>query len=381
LHTIAGLTAASGGPSRSVSALCEHLARQGMRVELLSLDAGPSFGKPLTPPEDLVRTTLVPCRFSLRLRLVWSHAYRRTLETICRDRQVGLIHDHGMWLPTNHSSAAVARKLKLPFIVSPRGMATEWALQHKSFKKRLAWLLYQRRDLRSATVLHATSQQEAQDLRALGLRQPIAVIPNGIATPPWQEPNNGREPRTVLFLSRISPVKGLLNLVQAWAAVRPKNWRMVIAGPDEEGHRAAVEAALRDCEVAADVSFVGQVANDKWALYRSADVFILPTLSENFGIVVGEALACGVPVITTKAAPWEELLQHNCGWWVETGVEPLAEALREALAATDAQRREMGLRGRKLIEAHYTWCELARKMESVYRWLTAGGPRPECMVE
>jgi glycosyltransferase involved in cell wall biosynthesis len=118
----------------------------------------------------------------------------------------------------------------------------------------------------------------------------------------------------------------------------------------------------------------------KWELYRRADLFILPSHSENFGMVVAEALACGLPVITTKGTPWEALTQHRCGWWVDVGVEPLADALRAAMALDDAERCEMGSRGRRLVEHEYTWSIVAKQMVSVYRWVLGQAERPACLI-
>ena len=105
----------------------------------------------------------------------------------------------------------------------------------------------------------------------------------------------------------------------------------------------------------------------KVAAYRHADLFVLPTFSENFGVVVAEALSHGLPVITTRGAPWADLETHGCGWWVDIGVEPLAEALREAMSLTDEERRAMGENGRRMVEAKYRWESVAQEMEKVYK--------------
>jgi glycosyltransferase involved in cell wall biosynthesis len=307
-----------------------------------------------------------------------------------------MLHDSGLWLPTNHAAAQVARATGVPFIVSPRGMLTAWALRFRGLKKRLAWHLYQQRDLQTASVLHATSHAEADGFRVLGLKQPIAIIPNGVELPPAPRPSNGREingegvsrppspsrVRTLLFLGRIHPVKGLLNLVSAWASARPKGWQVVLAGQNESNHQAVVEAAIREHQLQPDFEFIGPVDGPaKWDLYRSADLFVLPSHSENFGLAVAEALACGVPVITTRGTPWEDLEIHRCGWWVEIGTAPLANALREAMALTDGERREMGERGRGLVESKYAWPRIAKQMKAVYEWMLGVAFKPECISE
>lgn len=380
LHVVASLLPTSGGPARTVPRLCEELSRRGADVEIVTLDKGRSRGAPLVPGRDLVRTTFVPCRSIRRLRLLWAPSFSRALRERCRDMGAQIIHDHGVWLHTNHVAAGVSRELGLPLVVTPRGMLTEWAFRYKPWKKRIAWKLYQRSDLGSAKLFHATSDQEADGLQALGLRQSVAVIPNGVDVPARRAPAPRNGPRKLLFLSRINPTKGLLDLVDAWASLRPDGWRVIVAGPDESNYKAVVQEAIRARGLEGAFSFTGSVdGEDKWELYRSADLFVLPTYSESFGVVVAEALACGVPAITTRGAPWQELASERCGWWVEMGVAPLVSALREATALSDEERREMGRRGKALVAKRYSWCSVAEKMVGVYDWLLAGGRPPECV--
>lgn len=379
------------------------LAEQAVEVGVLALSYGAQNCELMIPPEP-VRTTFVPCRSALARRLKWSRAFSPTLLKHCQPATDLVLHDNGIWLPTNHAAARVARQTGAPRIVSTRGMLTKWAFQYRGQKKRLAWWLYQRRDLQQAKVLHATSHQEAAEFRELKLTQPIAVVPNGVTLPPphqpadspihrFTEPAYHRTPdapthrRTVLFLGRIHPIKGLLNLVEAWAEVKRSGvggqrsmWQVVIAGQDENGHKAEVEAAIRERQLQQDFRFVGAIDGPaKWDVYRSANLFVLPSHTENFGLVVAEALACGLPVITTRGTPWEELVTRGCGWWTQIGAEPLARALREATTLTDAERQEMGRRGRRLVADNYTWPAAAQKMLAVYRWMLGQGERPGCV--
>ena len=182
--------------------------------------------------------------------------------------------------------------------------------------------------------------------------------------------------RTALFLSRIHPVKGLLELVDAWGQVRPAGWRMVITGPDEGGHRAVVDARVLAQGLAADFAFIGAVDGaKKTALYRSADLFILPSFSENFGVVVAEALTHGLPVLTTQGTPWQDLPAHGCGWWVPADARSLADALRQATSLTDAERQAMGEQGQDYVR-RYDWQAIARQMLAVYQWILGQGDRP-----
>ena len=383
VFTIADLIPERGGPSRTVPALCSALASEGASVELVTMDSGGKDCRTLAPPGP-VRTEFVQCAGPISRQLRWTPQFNARLQARCGVTRETILHDTGLWLPTNHAAASVARKLRLPFIVSPRGMLTQGAIQYRGWKKKFAWRLYQRRDLECAQVLHATSREEVDGFRNAGLCQPIALVPNGVELPPPPNsklPTSNSDHRTILFLSRIHPVKGLLNLVEAWAAVRPEGWRVVVAGENDSGHQRDVEKAIRQHQLEKDFDFPGPVDGErKWDLYRSADLFVLPSHTENFGLVVAEALACGLPVITTKGAPWEQLVTHKCGWWVEIGAEHLARALAEAVMATDAERQETGCRGRELVESKFTWKPIAQRMIAVYEWMMGGAAKPECVV-
>jgi glycosyltransferase involved in cell wall biosynthesis len=157
---------------------------------------------------------------------------------------------------------------------------------------------------------------------------------------------------------------------------------MVVCGPDECGHTEQVKRAVAEAGLSGEFEFKSLVNGvEKEALYASADLFVLPTFSENFGIAVAEALAAGVPVITTTGAPWEELRTRQCGWWIDIGVEPLAVAMREATLLSDQERYEMGQRGRRLVEEKYAWPQIGRDMLAVYQWVLGQGPQPECVIE
>jgi len=384
VSVIATLTKSAGGPTFSVAALCEAAANAGVKHSLVTVQA--PTGKPEHLPNlDLVETIRVGgFRFQTD-RFFWSPAFKATLRSFCRTRGVDVIQSHGMWTQPNHVAACVARELGLPFIVSAHGTLEPWAWRHHSWKKRPAWWLWVHRDLRSAVVLRATARQEVEAMRTLGLRNPIALIPNGVDLPPVCQRSEIRDQkpgvRSALFVSRIHPKKGLLNLVEAWSRVRPVGWRVVVCGPDECGHTEQVQRAVAEAGLSGVFDFKSPVYDaEKAALYASADLFVLPTFSENFGLVIAEALAAGVHVVTTKGTPWEELHTHRCGWWIDIGVEPLAAALREAVALSDEQRRNMGRRGRRLVEENYGWPKIGRDMKAVYGWVLGRDPMPECVI-
>lgn len=303
-----------------------------------------------------------------------------------------LIHIHALWSPVLHKIAKWAYKNKIPVVWSPHGMLTPWAMNNKKWKKLLAWWLYQRWDLKKASLIHATAQSEVDDVRRMGLKNRVVVSPLGVKIDDRVERVERADgKKTLLFVSRVQRKKGLVNLVRAWAqlkndistrsacSTRLNNWIIRIVGPDQEGHTAELKSLCNELGVVRDFEFVGpKYGEGLQQEYASADLFVLPTHSENFGSVVIEALAHGVPVICTKGAPWYELEGYTnsqlttlnsklkCGWWIDVGVEPLAKTLAAAMELSAAERRGMGLCGRKLVEAKYTWDAVVNAMVKGY---------------
>ena len=283
-----------------------------------------------------------------------------------------LIHLHGIWAPQIHVAVKVAQKLGIPYIQSPRGMLDPWAMAQKRWKKAIAWWFYQRADLKRARAFHVTAQAEADHVRGWGFRQPVWVVPNGVVVPevlPERPPVT--DVKTALFLSRLHPGKGLMTLAEAWGCIRPNGWRMRVVGFDGYGERARVEARLKALGILQDWIFEEPLDDvRKWEVFRSADLFVHPSVSENFGISIAEALYAGLPTIATTGAPWQELQTHRCGWWIEpNSVDALEAALREAFGLSDAERVVMGDRAHRLILQNYLWPIIGRRMSEAYRTL------------
>jgi glycosyltransferase involved in cell wall biosynthesis len=208
LHTVASLKRSQGGPSVSVSRLCTALGAHGAQVGLLSQNDASSLDDCILPASRRVQTRLVRQIPAMGQRLAWSPFFHGALVEECRRQKIQVIHDHGLWLPSNHAAARCARTLGLPFVVHPRGMLEPWALSYRAWKKRIAWKLYQQKDLASASLLFAASSKVAESIRAAGLRQPIAILPNGVDMPRWEPPVSRQDIQTALFLSRVHPKRG-----------------------------------------------------------------------------------------------------------------------------------------------------------------------------
>jgi len=292
-----------------------------------------------------------------------------------------VLHAHGLWMFHSLACMLYAGQTKKPYVVSPHGMLEPRAFGMKAWKKKPVWMTWERRVVHNAAVLHCTSEIEGRHLRERGFRQPLAVIPNGTQLPPdFGDRRATRRERVVLFLSRIHPIKGLIELVDAWKLLKPKGWRLRIVGPDDHRYSRVIARHAVLAGVAETIEFSEAVYGDsRWAAMHDADLFILPSLSENFGNVVAEALVSGVPVITTTATPWKALPSRGCGWYVEPQPESLAMALEEAIGLSDAERWEMGSNGRTWATSEFSWPKIAREIWSVYEWILGRGPRPACV--
>jgi glycosyltransferase involved in cell wall biosynthesis len=372
-HVIASL--AGSGPAYAVRRLSCGLSELHVGVQVHTL-------MPLPRQSDdgccVVGYRVTP---ALR-RLGISSDMRRGLGAIAAD----ILHNNGVWMMPNLYAGIAAGQRGLPLVFSPHGMFSKWSLAFSRRRKQLAWwCLGQRRAAAATACFHATAESEAEDIRRLGFRQPIAVIPYGIDLPDLgsTEPPADRDGRrTMLFLSRIHPKKGIPILLCAWRRLERQfpDWDLVVAGPEECGHLAEVQELARALDLER-VSFPGPAyADDKQTLYRRADCFVLPTHSENFGIVVAEALSSGVPVITTTGTPWQELEARGCGWWIELSEQNLAQALETAMSLPEERRTEMGYKGRLWMEQSFGWPGIAAELKSVYEWLLGGGPPPACVL-
>jgi glycosyltransferase involved in cell wall biosynthesis len=314
-------------------------------------------------------------------RLGRSPEMKQWLSMMAASQSVDLIHNHSLWMMPNIYPGQVARRQNIPLMVAPRGTLSVWAMKSGTSVKRIFWPLVQRPALAATTCFHATAMSEYQDIRRMGFRQPVAIIPNGIDIPDLH-PSVEKNDRTLLFLGRIHPVKGLDMLLPAWQVVQERftEWKLRIVGPDNAGYLSQMKqmATVLNLE---RVEFTGPLFGpQKWQAYRDADLFILPTYSENFGMAAAEALAAGTPVIVSKGAPWSGLNTRQAGWWIDIGVGPLVACLELALAESPADLSARGLRGREWMKAEYSWQHIGRQMAETYEWILNGGTKPEWII-
>jgi glycosyltransferase involved in cell wall biosynthesis len=362
-----------GGPIRSVHGLSAALVRCGhdVHVYTTTLDGSSDLDVPVDQPVDIdgVKVHYFPVP-ALR-RIVWSPALGHRLQESVRDFDI--VHTHGAFLWPMWMAARIAARNAVPYVVTPHGMLIREAVRRRSRWIKTAWInLIERKTLAQAAAVQVTARLEGEDLLAQRLARPqsLALIFNGLDSPSQhvplaQTPYAGLPPRYALFLSRINWKKGLERLIAAWQHVPALP--LVIAGNDEEGYQPKLVALAQSLGLGQRVLFIGPVSDaHKWALYEQAQVFMLPSYSENFGIVVAEAMAMGCPVVVTPDVGVAEHVQ-SAGAGIVVGNEPAElSAAVNTLLGNEPARLEMGRRGRELVREQFAWSGVVDQMEQLY---------------
>ncbi len=317
------------------------------------------------------------------LRFLISPTIFFKLRTLKKD--IDILHQHGIFMPISWISLLLNKRLKV--IISPHGFLEPEKLKVSSFKKKMALLLYERKNLNECDCLVACSHQEAISLRDFGFSQPIVILPNGVHNSMIKKNESvsndftfklkygiNKESKILLFLSRVHPFKGLKLLLESIVIIkeefRKNDWIFVIAGTDELNHTNELKIFVHKHNIGDIVRFIGpQYNNDKIIAFDSANCFILPSIGENFGIAVLEALARGLPVITTKNTPWSELQDNSCGWSVERNKNEFIRIILKLFSFDDNHLIKMGKNGINLVKDNYTWPRIAEQTICMYNWV------------
>lgn len=357
-----------GGPSRSVRAIANAQARLHASVELLTTGEAPAAS-----PDDVAAQHVFPRIFPRKIcRSPRLNAHLATHRFDC-------LHYHSLWLLPLRYAMNAARRTNTPLVLSPRGMMTEWAWNHHRKRKELAEKFLHPGAFQAAAGWHATSEDEANDIRRLGFTQPICVAPNGVEVPEtstleaarrhWLKlcpALNGR--RVALFYSRFHQKKRVRELIELWLARPRPDWVLLVVGLPEE-YSVADLAAQVSAAGASDRIFVFDGTGQP-APYAVASLFLLPTHSENFGLVIAESLAAGVPTLITDTTPWLGMNVRRAGWcapWTAYNT-----ALSNALEQSPEILAEMGGIGRAWVARDYGWESPARKLLEFYPTLSRG---------
>lgn len=380
LHVIAGMAPRYGGPLLSCLGLCYELARRGeqMAIYTTNIDGDSDLDTPL---EQAVWDQGVEIRYfpvqtprSYTLSLPLARALKTAIP------QYDLVHIYSLYLFPPTVAAYYCRRYNVPYLVEPHGTLDPYLFQRHRGRKWLYERVFEWRNLNQAAAIRFTTAEEQELTRPLNLRAPGVVIPIGIDSPPdegtipvgtfhtaWPET---QDKKLLLFLSRLHFKKGLDILTKAFGLIARQrdDVHLVLAGPDDQGYGVQVRDWLAAEGVLAKCTFTGMLlGKEKWAAFRDAAVFVLPSYTENFGIAVVEAMAAGVPVvISDKVNIWREVTDAGAGVAVGCDAQELCDALLPLLANPETGK-VMGLRGRQLVEQQFSWDVIGDRMLQVYR--------------
>lgn len=359
LHVVQSLEPLQGGGLGKAALDLHQAFRQEGIVSRLATTTGSSYKESWPNVTQWQRQGPDPLFFSLGLYKSAHHLIKDT----------DFVHFHGFYTSLSWIIGHETRKGGRKQINHPHGFFEPYILQRSRWKKRLAHLLFETKNMRHANLWRALTLKEADQIRAQGITAPIVVAPNGIHLSEFDAPVPVLEKtkHRILFLARLHPKKGLTLLIPAWAMVSKRfpDWELIIAGPDELGHKSEIKDLVTQCGVADSVNFIGPVlGRDKISLLHSADLFVLPSFSEGFSVGILEAMACKVPVLATDACNFPELQSHGGGWLCSPTQESLTKALETALRDLESESQDRGISARKLVEESYTWPAIVNTLAS-----------------
>ncbi len=376
---IANLAPRYGGPSKACGEMARAVAQLGHQVSIYTTNQdGP--GELAVPLERPVYKDGVEIRyFAIQPPRFWGTSLPLARALQQKIPAVDLVHLHSLYLFHNLVAGHYCRQYAIPYLMRPQGTLDPFIYRRHRWRKSLMELLFEHRNIRRAAALHFTTAEEAELAAPFTFQTPGLVVPLGIACEEFAvlpEPGRFRalhpeigDKRIILFFGRINFKKGLDILAKAFGVVTRsrKDVHLVIAGPDNEGWGDKVRGWLNDEGLLGRTTFTGMLLGlEKLAVLRDADMFVLPSYSENFGIAVIEAMAAGLPVIISdKVNIWREVQTGGAGRVIPCDAGALAEQIIELLAQPGLAQ-EMGRNGRTLIQECFQWPRIAQNLVAAY---------------
>lgn len=388
LHVIPSIAPRYGGPSEVICSMVAALNRGGVvTAEVAATDADGPGGRLSTADVPAgMKVHLFPRNFSEE----WK--FSRGLRTWLGEQagEYDLVHIHSVWSFASAAAARAAARRRVPYIVRPAGMLSDYSWNRQGWKKQAYWKLIENRTFREAAAFQATSEAEASEIRGARADARVYVIPNGVEDSAFTTPRDATSLRQLcgpaagelpilLFLSRLHPKKGIVDrLLPAVAAMRSPAFLAIVGGDDPHapGYADEVRRAIDRLGIRNRVSMLGPVTGGRrWAMFDGAAAFVLPSHSENFGVAVAEAMARACPVVVTDAVQsCTHVRAAECGDVVTGDVTLLAAALDRVVAESEPQRA-IGARGREYAERHFRWAGITEELQQMYLDCLAGAPR------
>lgn len=365
IHLIDSLLDKSAGPTQSVVSLANQQSIDGQEVTVITLNAE------LDNSYNFSLVKMAPYRNLLLLFLTIWRRYLLGQSLAETERKKTVIHLHGIWRPCVNFPLILIWPPTTRIISSPRGMLMQPAMANKKLKKRVFWFLFQKWLLYKVNAFHTTGPLEKESCKYFFPKKHCFVVKNGVSVhESWYSnlsEGNPRDRVTFGFLGRIHPIKNIDILIKSWALIPEvsNKCKLVICGPSRENHLSYLEDLVEELGTK-NIDFWKEVHGaEKEFFFNEIDCLVLPSKSENFGMVVAEALANGVPVICTAQAPWAVLNEKQIGWSITICVERLSETINEAYSMR-AALKEMGLRGRAYAIERLSWPALTKQMTLQY---------------
>lgn len=310
-------------------------------------------------------------------------SFKIFLELFSTQSEFDIVHQHGIWTLVSLWTLLYSRRFKVKSIIAPHGSLEPTALKKSRNKKKLALLLYENANMENAVAFHATSKNEVEDFKKFGITKKIFLVNNGI-NKEWINTSANSEQveefcrklsldikqRFLLYMSRVTPKKNLGALLNAWALIQVyfPEWHLVVIGADEMGYKLQMQNLVIQLGILERTTFSEPCfGQDRTSAFASAEIFVLPSLSEGFPIVILDSLGAGVPVLTTKASNWDDLEEHRCGWIVDPTDISLANKLKTILSLDKGTLSQMGANGKQLVTDKYLWDHMAIKVIDEYK--------------
>ena len=373
LQTIAGFGAHSGGTSTCTYDLLSAMHGMGCDVDLMTFKVKDPTDKLMGHDEEWIKALDNDCRTPYG----WSPNMTRFL----RASDYDIYHTNGMWMHCNHETCTIAREKGKPYVITPHGMLYPQALARSAWKKKLLLNLGGvEKDLRHATCIHATCDAEMKHYRALGYTNPVAIIPNPMPIPSFiDDIKSEKSIKRIGYLGRIHPYKNTEALINAWITLgnEVKDAQLIIMGRGDNEYEAKMHQLVARHNLT-NVEFAGFVnGREKFERLASLTALCVPSITENFGMTVTEALSVGTPVIASLGTPWQELNTKHCGWWVDNDVETLADTISQALSLPQDEIEKMGNNGKRLVNDKYRDTQIATMMHDLYKWIAGDIEKPD----
>jgi len=384
LQVIASLAPRYGGPPKACFELSRELARRGhdLAIYTTTIDGDGDLTVPLAEPQRIEGVQIRSFPVQWPRGYVFSPPLARALKVAIP--QYDLVHIHSLYLFSSLAAAHYCQRFGVPYLVQPHGSLDPYLYRRHRGRKRIYEFLVERRNLNRAAAIHFATEEERELTRPLRLEAPGIVAPVGLNLAEYGDAVPGafakawpqtRGRSLILFLGRLNFKKGLDLLARAFGQVARQrdDVGLVLAGPDDGGHGASVRRWLATEGVLDKTTFTEMLLGaEKLSAFRAADVFVLPSYSENFGISVIEAMACEVPVVVSnKVNIWREVIEARAGLVVDCDAGALGDAL-VTLLGDPARRKAMGRQGRRLVEARFTWEAVGERMTGAYRQIVEG---------